>query len=431
MPTFAQRLKAELEAVPVVDPHTHLRPDRPQADSLADLVLYHHVWIELVSSGMPANAASRAGLPQELADPGMAPLDRVKAALLYLPHIHNTTCGWLLRTILEDLYQVPGGDLTERNAEEMFARVAERAADPAWRSHVLRDRCHIVKSLTVGGYGQAPCDGTIGKGLEGVPTNLISGKQGPRDSLHSIAARLGRELRRAEDYGEGMYALGQDYSRRPIHFAGLWLLPQFSYAGHTERQVTAAMERAAEDLPLSPQDLSAFAWHGVRSFLHGLRTGPLRTIQVIAGAEVLPPHRSLTHWSPEFPGGLGRLASEFEDFHFNCSSASDLYTQDLAILAKHVPNISVAGYWWHTLYPFYLRKSIETRLDIVPSSKIVAFFSDAYHAEWCYPKLKLVKRILAEVLLDRVGRELCAEGTALSLVRQTFHDNPKRIYGIG
>jgi glucuronate isomerase len=430
MPTFAQRLKAELDSVPVVDPHTHLRPERPQADHLADLVLYHHLWIELVSAGMPVTATTRTGLPHELADPDMEPLDRVKAALPYLPHLRSTTCGGLLRTILQDLYQVPDGALTEANLDRVFALVAERAADPAWRLHVMRDRCHILKSLTVGGYEHTPCDATIGKGQEGVPTNLVNGKQGPRDSLHSIAARLGRELRRAEDYGEGMYALGQDYSRLPLHFAGLWLLPQFSYAGHTEHQVSAAIERAAENRPLSPQDLSAFACYGVRSFLQGLRTGPLRTIQLIVGAEVLPPHRSITQWSPELPGGLARLAGDFEDMHFNCSSASDLYTQDLAILAKHVPNISVAGYWWHALYPFYIRKTIETRLDTVPANKIVAFFSDAYHAEWCYPKLKLVKGICAEVLLDRVRRGLYTEEIALSLVKQTFCDNPKRIYRI-
>ncbi|MCJ7750533.1 MAG: hypothetical protein MUQ65_05510, partial [Armatimonadetes bacterium] len=153
-------------------------------------------------------------------------------------------------------------------------------------------------------------------------------------------------------------------------------------------------------------------------------------LQVIVGAEVLSPHRSLTHWSPEFPGTLGRLAGEFEDFHLSCSTASDLYTQDLAILAKHVPNISVGGYWWHTLYPSYIRKSLETRLDIVPASKIVAFFSDAYHAEWCYPKIKLVKRIFGDVLLDRVAQGLLTTEIALSLIRQVFYENPKRIYGI-
>ena len=61
---------------------------------------------------------------------------------------------------------------------------------------------------------------------------------------------------------------------------------------------------------------------------------------------------------------------------------------------------------------------------------VVAFFSDAYHAEWCYPTLKLVKQVVGEVLLDRVERGVYTEEIALSLVRPLFYDNPKRIYGV-
>jgi hypothetical protein len=112
----------------VVDSHTHLSPERPQAANLADLVLYHHVWIELVSAGMPITAVTKAGLPHELADPGMSPEDRVRAALPYLPAIRNTTCAQLLATLLEDLYGVPEGRLTEANLERVEAAVARRAA---------------------------------------------------------------------------------------------------------------------------------------------------------------------------------------------------------------------------------------------------------------------------------------------------------------
>jgi len=164
--------------------------------------------------------------------------------------------------------------------------------------------------------------------------------------------------------------------------------------------------------------------------LEELRRTPLRTIQVIVGAEVLPPHRSIPIWDGRFTGALARIAGRFEDFQFNCSSASDLYSQDLGVLAKHVPNISVAAHWWHTLYPFYIRKSVETRIDMVPMNKIIAFFSDAYHSEWCYPKLKMVKAIWGQVLEERVAKGWCDVDTAVALIQSAFCDNPRRIYNI-
>ena len=430
MSDFAARLDAELDAVPVIDPHTHLRPSRPQADNLADVVLYHHVWSELVSSGMPATAVTRAGLPHELADPGMPPMERLGAALPYLGNIRNTTCGCMLGVLLEDIYGVEGGVLTEANLEATFARAADCAASPDWRSQLTGAKCHIRHSLTVEGPNEQPIDDSIGKGFDAVPVNLVSGKLGTAATLTEIERQFGTEIRRADDYATAINRLGQDCSRSGVHFAGVWTLPYLSGEGATDDQIDRTLEAAGANAQLSPSQLGQFTSFGLRHFLEGMRNGPLRTIQLIVGAEVLPPHRSLTHWHPAFAGGLGRVAAEFEDFHFNCSTASDLNIQDLAILAKHVPNISVLGYWWHLLYPAYIRKSIETRLDIVPANKIVAFFSDAYHAEWCYPKLKLVKQIFGQVLFERVERGWYTPDVALSLVRQTFYDNPRRIYGI-
>jgi hypothetical protein len=426
---FERALWSELDSTPVVDPHTHLAPDRPQASSLADLVLYHHVWIELVSAGMPATAVTEADLPHELADPGIAPIDRVRAALPYLAAIRNTTCAHMLRVLLEELYQVPRGELTESNLEATFAAVEGKAQDAAWPSQVLREHCHIVTALTVEGRGSGAPHPGIEIGAE-QRLALVSGKRTARQTLSDMERSLGCDLRTAADLGGALHRLGRDYSQRPIRFLGLWLPGYFGCEQVTDRQVTSVIRRASEGRRLDPADLSAFTSYAVRSLLSGLLEGSVRTVQVIVGADVLPPHRSLTHWSPEFPGGLARLAGGFPALHFNCSSASDLYTQDLAVLAKHIPNISVAGYWWHTLYPFYLRKSIETRLDMVPVGKIVGFFSDAYHAEWCYPKLRLVERIFAEVLLHRVQEGLLTADTALSLVRPIFYGNPKRIYGL-
>ena len=422
-------LRQAIVDAPVIDPHTHLRAGRPGADSLADLVLYHHVWVELVSSGMPATATSQAGLPHELTDPNMAPLERVRAALPYLPNIRNTTCGGFLRCLLRDLYGVPEGELTAANLESVADTVAQRASDPTSGTTLLRERCHIARALTVEDDDEEPCCGLIGKGAEGVPV-LLTGKHGSAAALAGIEARLGREIETGDGYVEAMRALGRQYATSALHFAGIWVPPCLDLNEPRSSAIEHLLYRARRDEALPESDIGLFAGLGLLAFLSGMREGSLRTIQLIVGAQVLPPHRSITQWHPRFAEALARLAAEFEDFHFNCSTASDLHAQDLAILAKHVPNLSVAGYWWHTLYPHTIRKSIELRLEIVPANKIVAFFSDAYHAEWVYPKLQLVERLFGDVLLELVADGTYTPEIALSLVQQVFHDNAARIYGI-
>jgi hypothetical protein len=270
----------------------------------------------------------------------------------------------------------------------------------------------------------------VHRAVEDFPGNLVNGKQTSREVLAGLAGQWGRELRTADDFR----ALVADRVGRRLvpdcRFWGCWVLPCIAPQPASDAEAARILERARSGEALGAEELGRFCHFALVCLLEELARTPLRTIQLIVGAEVLPPHRSVTHWHGNFAGALGRIAGRFPDFHFNRSTAADAFTQDLGILAKHVPNVSVAGYWWHTLYPFYIRKSLETRLDMVPLNKIVGYFSDAYHAEWCYPKLRLVKEILGDVLVERVRRGWYTPALAGEIVEKLLYQNPKRIYGL-
>ncbi|MEA3401373.1 MAG: hypothetical protein U9R79_09065 [Armatimonadota bacterium] len=421
----ADTIREKLADVKVVDPHCHVRPNSPAADTLADIVLYHHVWIELVSSGMGQYEVTRAGLPHELAAPEMDPAERVRRAIPYLRNIANTTVGTYLRWLLCDLYGLDG-ELSEANLESALNSVAERAGDPEWIDEVLVRRCGIEHSITVEGGDQPPVS-RIHRGVEAGCVNIASGKNSPREMLASYERDFGREISSSADLRE--------YIRRyvgqlpaGIRFLGIWTLPSLTEDRASDDDVDATLRKVREGESLTAAETGGYSYFTITALLDVLRETPVRTIQLICGAEVLPPHRSITHWDPSCCGAVARIAGDYEDFHFNLSSAADHYTQDLGILAKHIPNISVAGYWWHTLYPFYIRKSVETRIDMVPMNKIIAFFSDAYHIEWCHPKLKMVKQIWAEVLTERVGRGWLTTAAAEELIEKAFYENPMRLY---
>jgi len=421
----AEEIRQALEQVRTFDPHCHLRLHKPTADNLADILQYHHVWIELVSSGMGQSEVTASGLPQELRDPQMPPLDRARRILAYLPGIANTTLGLFLRWILRDLYGI--GQLTAANLVETAALVEARGEDPAWAEDLLRKRCGIEASVSVEDTG-VPYSPSLLRAREIYITNLVSGKYSPPEILSQWEQQFGREIRDVQDYVAFVDGVVDTAGLTDHRFVGLWTLPYISADPPDEEAITAVLRKARDRLPLHAEEIGGFATFGLVRLLEALRRTPIRLIQVIVGAEVLPPHRSITHWNGAFTGSLARLAGRFEEFHFSLSSASDLYTQDVGILAKHLPNVSVAGYWWHTLYPFYLKKSLETRLDMIPLGKIVAYFSDAYHAEWCYPKLKMVKQVVGEIVQERMARGWYDLDTALRIIQHIFYENPKRIY---
>jgi hypothetical protein len=423
------KINDALDRVVVVDPHCHLDASQPAARNLADIVLYHHVWIELVSAGMGQYEVSRAGLPHELADPQMEPMERVRRALPYLPRIRNTTVGMLLKWLLADLYGIKGG-LQTTGLDTLAAEVNRRSRDEAWPEHFFADICRIEKAVTVEHLGKKPFARLAGADERMRSLNIADGKAGPRERLQLMASLLGRDVRNAVDYRDYARKLAIEPSMGSPLFMGAWMPAFFTDEFAEEEAVTRIIKKAWDGQPLTHTEMGSVSYFGIVAALEALRATSVRIIQLIVGAEVIPPHRSVTQWSGSFSGATARLASLFEDFRFNLSAASDSFTQDIAIMAKHIPNISVAGYWWHTMYPFYIRKSIETRLDIVPVNKIVAFFSDAYHCEWCWPKLRLVKQIMGEVLVDRVNRGMYDLDTALSIIPTVFHDAPKEIYGL-
>jgi predicted TIM-barrel fold metal-dependent hydrolase len=420
-------LKDALDQVKTIDPHCHLNMEKPSANNLADIILYHHVWIELVSSGMGQFEVTKSGLPHELQAPDITAIDRVRRSLKYLLNLENTTIGLLLRWILQDLYDVE--KLSESNIETVFDLVDKRGKDPNWLEEVLRNRCHIEYNISVE-YNGNPYNSRLLKGREVYATNIVDGKRNASEILEAWQDSFGQEISNAQQYVDFLKKIVDSLLLEEYKFIGLWVLPNLSFDYVRTNQITQIFKKIKNNESLSQIETGGLCYFGLSTLLGLLRKTPLRLIQLIVGAKVLPPHRSITNWNGTFCGAIARLANEFEDFHFNMSSASDLYTQDMGILAKHFPNLSVAGYWWHTLYPFYLKKSIETRLDMVPINKIVAFFSDAYHAEWCYPKLKMVKQVLGQILLERIEKKWYNTDIAIDIINKIFYGNPLRIYGI-
>jgi hypothetical protein len=423
-----KKIDQALGSVKVIDPHCHLSSGHPGARNLADIVLYHHVWIELVSAGMGQYEVTKAGLPHELADPGMDPVERVRKALPYLNRIRNTTIGMLLRWLLKDIY---GTDSLNESSviEKLASDVENRGKDEAWTEKLFSEICRIEKAFTVEPLQEKCFHRLAGADERFRILNIADGKLNPRECLQSMSKVLGRDIRNAADYHEFSSKLATSPSFGSPLFITAWM-PAFLTDELTgEKEINRIIAKAIEGKPLTKPEMGSVSYFGLASAIESLRKTPVRTIQFIVGAEVLLPHRSVTQWDGSLSGAAARLASKFGDFRFNMSAASDIFTHDIAVMAKHIPNVSVGGYWWHTFYPFYIKKSIETRLDLVPASKIIAFFSDAYHSEWCWPKLRLVKQITGEILIDRISRGMYDLDTALSLIPVIFYDAPKEIYG--
>ena len=71
------------------------------------------------------------------------------------------------------------------------------------------------------------------------------------------------------------------------------------------------------------------------------------------------------------------------------------------------------------------------RLEAVPRTKQIGYYSDMYKLEFALPKFAMYKRILAKVLAERfVIDRGWSEQRAVDLGRQVIRGNVEKVFGV-
>ena len=90
-----------------------------------------------------------------------------------------------------------------------------------------------------------------------------------------------------------------------------------------------------------------------------------------------------------------------------------------------VPN----GHWWYSNVPAFIAADLKARLQAVPKTKQIGYYSDAYKLEFILPKFNMYRRLLAECLAeDGVRARGWSTERALELARLVLLENPRRIF---
>src|SRR5881409_3991152 len=98
---LVSELEQALAEIPLFDIHTHLVGGKLSARGLHDILLYHMVVSDLYAAGCPSGARLTQFPNWPTKEEAHA---RLREAIPFLPQIQNTSCFWMVRLILRDLY---------------------------------------------------------------------------------------------------------------------------------------------------------------------------------------------------------------------------------------------------------------------------------------------------------------------------------------
>jgi hypothetical protein len=433
---FAELLDG-LAATKILDAHTHLTGGRLGARGLHDVLLYHMVVSDLYAAGCPSGArlTEYPGWPtQEEAHA------RLREAIPYLGYVQNTSCFWGVRIILRDLYGW-NEPITADNWQRLDALIRERADDRAWQREIIR-RSKIVKLTTeLARRGAGLDDDILHYSMEWAfftrtqrgefDTALYElercwGKTPGSPIPHGASGRPApeRTLRSVDDVHAAMDHFVKQLAGSAVVSLATHISTDLNFRQVTDADMAAALARRDT---AGPAERDIYGSYIHEAFLTALEPYARRIVfQFSFAAEPLP-HETGSIVPQRAIADLADVAARHPKVDFLCFVSSRHANQSLCTLCRELPNMALAGYWWHNFFPGAIRQVMEERLDMLPVNKQIGFFSDAYAIEWTYAKSVLVRNLLAQVLAQKVHQGQYTCDGALATAKAILYDAPQQL----
>jgi glucuronate isomerase len=427
-----------LATIPLLDIHTHLDASHLAARGLHDILLYHMAISDLVSAGCP----SRARLAEQPTDAEAHA--RLAEAVPYLRHTQNTSIYWGVRIILRDLYGWTE-PITSDNWQRLDAIIRERSGDKSWPRQILKRsgvqragtelwRRHAGDYDDVLRYALEWAFFTRAQwGVNDIPLYELErawNQPGPGEPLPvtmgSARPHLARTIQTIDDVQAAIAHYVACIPYGAVLSTAQHISTDINYRDVGDEDMAEALIRRDE---ASTEDRDVYASYILEAFLRELeKHGNEIVYQFSLGAEPLP-FETGSKLRQETIFEVAGIIARHQRLRFQVFLSSEHANQSLCTLARELPNLSLAGYWWHNFFPGAMRKVMSDRLDMLATNKQIGFFSDAYCVDWTYAKVLIVRKQLAEVLAQKVAQQQYTVDEALSVARQILFESPQTLLG--
>jgi glucuronate isomerase len=396
---LAEDLYREIRAIPLIDPHSHIDPLRPVARNLDDILGYHY-YTELAHS---------CGMSHEPLQSGVAPRQRVRHILEFMDRFDNTVqYHWFLQ-IARTFLGFQGDRVSAADAEGLCDAADRTFAQPDWEAQVLA-RSNLEKIFLTNEFDDPLQGFDTGRYVPCLRTDTLVFQYQQADVRQRLARATGIEAGDLPGLRRAIGKLFEHFTRTGARACAISLPPDFAPTGPEANPVFWTLAEFCSDFRL-PFDLMI----GVnRRVYEG---------GVFQGQDLFDQRCSLISYR--------RLFNAFPGVTFCVSVLSSGLNQELVSHAWIYPNVVTSGHWWYSNVPAYIEGDLRARLQAVPKTKQLGYYSDAYKLEFVRPKYDMYQRVLAKVLAaDFVRPGRLSESAAVALARLLLRDNVRQIFGV-
>lgn len=394
MNATASTLFDRIAQTPILDTHEHLplRPSlRPRPADILTEYLRHYFDKDLLSAGMPP------ALLQAALDTTRDVEERFSQIEPWWEICRTTGYGRSLDETARGLY---GEKRVDRQTIGRINAAFQRNLDnPDYFRHVLKDCCHIERSINDGFahmYGSGWSDDTlfaqvlrldgylsqwdfIWDSLVHYGTDLMT--------FDGFLAAVRADLTASPSYGYQGYKLGVAYSR-PLRFE------QVRYedaAADFKETMPRFLQNPKAPIPLRLQDY-------ILHFCLGILEETGAFLQIHTGFQ----EGNGNYLPYTDPLQLTNLLLKYPGLRFDLFHIGYPYVGQMGILGKQFPNVTVDFAWMNIVSPLAAENALAEYLDVMPRNKIFAFGGDYIPIDPIYGHQMMARRMVARALARKV-----------------------------
>ena len=413
-----QRLVSEISRIPLLDPHSHINPLSPAARNFDEILGYHY-YTELAHS---------AGMSQECLARDYPAQERVRTILAQAPCFANTAqYSWLLE-IARTFLGFQGNDLSAKDTDWLWQTAQQKMTQPDWDEQVLRTT-NVERVFLTNDFDDP---------LTGFDTNRYVPCLRTDDlvfHLHRPAVKrrlkntTNSEVNSASKLRAALALRFAHFIKHGAKACAISLPPSFTPVRVPEAELDTYLQAPRPDASQTAAGSRAVFWI-LAELCHehrlpfDLMIGVNRAVYqagVYQGQDLFDRRTSLIQYA--------ELFNAFPQVTFCVSVLDSAQNAELLAYSWIFPNVVTSGHWWYANIPALIERDAAARLQAVPLTKQLGYYSDAYKLEFILPKFNMYRRILARILArDFVQDRGWSEDRAVELARQLLRGNVARIF---
>lgn len=416
-------LEREISKIPIIDAHSHIDPLKATARSLDDILGYHY-YTELAHS---------AGMDQAPLAAQADPRERVRAILGHLDRIDNTAqYSWFLE-IAKSFLGFKGDRITVQDADPLCELADKAMTQPDWEQQVWQ-RSNLEQVFLTNAFDD-PLDGfDTSRYVPCLRTDDLVFHLGEAPVCERLVRATNVEIHDSASLGTALHKVFEHFAAKGARACAIslppYFIPQPVDFGRIELSLSNLLQgdRAAGTVLNVTYHVFWTLAELCREFQlpFDLMIGVNRRVYVrgvFQGQDLFDQRTSLVQYA--------ELFNSFPEVIFPISVLSSGQNQELVSYSWIFPNVVTNGHWWYSNIPGYIESDCRARLQAVPKTKQIGYYSDAYKLEFVLPKYKMYRHILARVLADDFVRAgIYSEQQAIDFARLLLRENAQRIFGV-